>query len=90
MKQLNGCSKPVNKAMNEFETLDTCGLLCPEPLMLLRQKIRKMQAGQIVEVKASDPSTQRDFEKFCKFQQHILLEQSSDGLNFIFRIKKAP
>jgi len=69
--------------------LDTTGLFCPEPVMLLHNKIRDIGSGEIVCVIATDPSTQRDVPKFCTFLGHELLEQRSDAERFVYRIKKA-
>jgi len=52
-------------------TLDTSGLLCPEPVMMLHNKIRDIDVGEILEVIATDPSTQRDIPKFCTFLNDI-------------------
>jgi tRNA 2-thiouridine synthesizing protein A len=54
--------------------LDASGLFCPEPVMLLHNIIRDMAVGEVVEILASDPSTQRDIPKFCGFLGHELLE----------------
>lgn len=69
--------------------LDTLGLYCPEPVMMLHSKIDDLQSGELVKVLASDPATQRDIPKFCQFLGHELLEQSEEGGNFIYLIKKA-
>ena len=42
-------------------TLDATGLLCPEPLMIVRNKVREMATGEVLHVIATDPSTGRDF-----------------------------
>ena len=44
--------------------LDTCGLFCPEPVMMLHNIIRDMAPGDVVRVLATDPSTKRDIPKF--------------------------
>ena len=57
--------------------------------MLLHKKIREMAAGDILEVVATDPSTQRDIPKFCTFLEHELLEQRESGEGeFFYRIRK--
>jgi len=56
--------------------LDTRGLFCPEPVMLLHGKVRELSAGAVLKVLASDPSTRRDIPKFCHFLGHELLKQS--------------
>ena len=68
--------------------LDTCGLFCPEPVMLLHNKIRDMSAGEVVKVIATDPSTKRDIPKFCNFLQHQLLEQGGQEQTFVYLIRK--
>ncbi len=55
--------------------LNTRGLRCPEPVMMLHQAIRKSQSGDIVEVFATDNSTSWDIPKFCMHLGHELLLQ---------------
>jgi tRNA 2-thiouridine synthesizing protein A len=69
--------------------LDASGLLCPEPVMLLHNKVREMQAGELLKVVATDPSTQRDIPKFCAFLGHVLVQQRVvDRHNFEYLIRK--
>jgi len=70
-------------------TLDTQGLLCPEPLMLLHKAVREVESGQVIEVIATDPSTERDIPKFCTFLGHSLLAQEKRGEVYYYRIEKA-
>ncbi|MFT3931420.1 MAG: sulfurtransferase TusA [Spongiibacteraceae bacterium] len=79
---------------NSEHTLDTTGLFCPEPVMMLHNQIRAMASGERVRVLATDPSTQRDIPKFCNFLGHALLEQqiaadSSGVEQFVYLIQKA-
>lgn len=69
--------------------LDTRGLFCPEPVMLLHNKIRDIGSGESLQVIATDPSTQRDIPKFCVFLGHALLEQRSDDSQYVYLIQKA-
>ena len=46
-------------------TLDTQGLICPEPVMLLHKAVRTALAGEIIEVLATDSATTRDIPNFC-------------------------
>lgn len=61
--------------------LDTTGLFCPEPIMLMHNAVRDMSSGQILKVIATDPATTRDIPKFCQFLGHELLEHetAADG-----------
>ena len=69
--------------------LDTCGLYCPEPVMMLHNKIRDVEPGTVIKVVATDPATTRDIPKFCNFLKHELVEQQQEGELYIYRIRKA-
>ena len=68
--------------------LDATGLICPEPVMLLHNLIRKIDAGEVVCVTATDASTQRDITRFCDFLNHPLLRFERQDAQFIFWIQK--
>lgn len=68
--------------------MDTSGLNCPEPVMLLHKKIREMDTGMVVEVKATDPSTQRDIPKFCTFLGHELIASDTRADGYYYLIRK--
>ena len=52
------------------KTLDTVGLRCPEPVMLVRKNIRHMNEGEVLLILADDPATTRDIPSFCQFMEH--------------------
>lgn len=68
--------------------LDAIGLRCPEPVMMLRLKIRKIAAGETLLVSADDPSTARDIPSFCRFMDHQLIYQQTTEKPFQYVIKK--
>ena len=68
--------------------LDTSGLLCPEPVMLLHQRINEMAVGDTVRVLATDPSTGRDFARFCQFLGHEMLRQEERDGRFLYLVRK--
>lgn len=68
--------------------LDTRGLYCPEPVMMLHAEIRRMEVGEELVVVATDPATERDIPKFCNFLEHDLVEQSQDGDEYRYRVRK--
>lgn len=68
--------------------LDTKGLRCPEPLMVLRNKIMDMKPGEVVKVVATDPSTAWDFANFCKFLSHELVEKAEEDDIYTYWIRK--
>lgn len=70
--------------------LDARGLYCPEPVMMLHNKVRDMKSGDVLEVMATDPSTTRDIPKFCNFLGHELLFQEvlADSKEYRYVIRK--
>lgn len=68
--------------------LDALGLRCPEPVMMVRLQIRKMQTGETVCVTADDPSTSRDIPSFCRFMEHTLVASQTDQMPYQYLIKK--
>lgn len=75
--------------MHDFDhQLDATGLLCPEPLMIVRNKVREMATGEVLHVLATDPSTRRDFQNFCRFMGHELLAERQRDDRFEFWIRK--
>lgn len=57
--------------------LDTTGLICPEPVMLLHKTIRAAKAGDEVHILATDPATTRDVPNFCRHLGHTLVSQET-------------
>jgi tRNA 2-thiouridine synthesizing protein A len=70
------------------DELDTSGLRCPEPLMLLRNRMRALGAGVVLRVVSTDPASVRDFEQFCHFLGHEILHQSDVDGRHEFLIRK--
>lgn len=68
--------------------LDALGLRCPEPVMMVRLNIRKIDTGETLLIKCDDPSTARDIPSFCRFMEHELLAQQTDELPYLYVIKK--
>ncbi|MFC0710667.1 sulfurtransferase TusA [Azorhizophilus paspali] len=68
--------------------LDATDLNCPEPVMLLHNKVRDLAAGGLLKVIATDPSTCRDIPKFCIFLGHELLGQGEESGTYLYWIRK--
>jgi len=68
--------------------LDASGLRCPEPVMMLRLKIRKISSGETLLMLADDPSTTRDIPNFCRFMDHELLSKQIKDKPYSYLIKK--
>ena len=69
--------------------LDVRGLSCPMPLLKAKRALNGMQAGQTLQVLATDPGSVRDFEVFSAQSGHLLLEAGqADGI-YAYVLKKS-
>jgi len=76
--------------MNDFNhELDASGLNCPMPILRTKKALKDLQAGEVLRVIATDPGTVKDFEAFAKQTGNELLEATTEGDSYIYRIKKA-
>lgn len=77
-----------NPAPEIARELDARGLFCPEPVMMLHNLIADVAVGDVIQIFATDPSTQRDFLKFCTFLGHEMLASEEQGGEYHFLIRK--
>lgn len=70
------------------KVLDARGLICPEPVMMLHSAVRDANAGELIKMLATDPASERDVEKFCRFLNHELVKTEREGDLFTFMIRK--
>lgn len=68
--------------------LDTLGLRCPEPVMLVRKTVRNMQDGDTLLIIADDPATTRDIPGFCRFMEHELLAAETETAPYRYLLRK--
>ncbi len=68
--------------------IDAKGLRCPEPIMMLHKAIRESQHGEKIEIFATDPSTERDIDKFCEFLGHKLIKREIEKNSFYYLVEK--
>jgi TusA-related sulfurtransferase len=71
-----------------MQDLDTCGLDCPLPLLKAKQALNRMQSGELLRVRATDPGSQRDFRVFAEQSGHQLVESSTADGVFSYVLKK--
>lgn len=72
----------INKEVNSM------GLKCPEPVMMLHNALADVNQGNIVLLKATDPSTIRDVQNFCRYLGHELITQDEANGVFSYIIRK--
>ncbi|MCA3239042.1 MAG: sulfurtransferase TusA family protein [Curvibacter sp.] len=74
--------------MNVDRELDTRGLNCPLPILKAKKALAEMSSGQTLRVVATDSGSMRDFLAFAKQTGNELLEQSTEGKDFIHVLKR--
>lgn len=73
---------------SDYFILDTQGLYCPEPIMMLHSKMDELDVGQRCTLIATDPATQRDVPKFCLFLGHKLISEEIKDQIYRYLIEK--
>ncbi|HET8800196.1 MAG TPA: sulfurtransferase TusA [Marinobacter sp.] len=68
--------------------LDARGLFCPEPVMMLHNRINDVAPGELLRVVATDPSTTRDIPRFCQFLGHELVRETECEGEFVYLIRR--
>lgn len=70
------------------EELDTRGLKCPEPLLLLRNRMRTLAVGRRLYVMTTDPASVRDFDQYSRILGHPIESRSEAEGEFRFLFRK--
>ncbi len=69
--------------------VDTRGLNCPLPVIKARRAFKTLNRGGVMEVLATDPLAEADFQDFCEAMGALLLRSSRDDQGvFSFHIKR--
>jgi len=68
--------------------LDVTGLNCPLPILHARKLLQGVSAGTVVDIRASDPASVKDFNAFCRKTNSDLLEHTEERGIFTFSIRK--
>ncbi len=72
--------QPVTK------TLDTKGLLCPEPIVRTGKAIKEIAVGQVREVLATDPASKPDMQAWSKMTGNkVLAAEEQAGSPKVYR-----
>ncbi|HLF76302.1 MAG TPA: sulfurtransferase TusA family protein [Dehalococcoidia bacterium] len=69
--------------------VDCRGMLCPMPIIRLRQALDRAQQGQVLQVLATDPASVQDMPAFARNTGHDLLESTSKGSVYEYLFRKA-
>jgi tRNA 2-thiouridine synthesizing protein A len=77
----------IGEKMDSDATLDCLGLSCPMPIVKLAQKMKGLNAGQVLELLADDIGAKEDVPAWCKRTGNELLD-SVEGEVLKFYIRK--
>ena len=75
-------------AMNIDKEIDTRGLNCPLPILKAKKALADLKSGQTLKVVSTDAGSVRDFQAFAKQTGNELLEQKTEGVDFIHVLKR--
>jgi len=73
---------------NSDKVINTLGMRCPEPIMMIRKTVRYMNCGQTLLIIADDLATAHDIPRFCRFMEHQLLMQYTEQLPYQYLVRK--
>lgn len=68
--------------------LDATGLRCPLPVLKARKRLKPLDRGEILRVRATDPGSPEDMRAFCAAQGHEMMRSDKEDGVFIFEIRK--
>ena len=71
------------------EVLDCIGMNCPLPVVKTAQAIRKMPAGEMLELLATDPGVEPDMNAWSRRTGNELVSITKEGDVFHVLIRKA-
>jgi tRNA 2-thiouridine synthesizing protein A len=75
--------------MSSDQTLDATGLLCPLPVLKAAKRLKSMESGAILEMRADDPAAVIDVPHFCAEQGHALISSHEEEGVQVYRIRRA-
>ncbi|MCW0484225.1 CoA-disulfide reductase [Gaoshiqia sediminis] len=80
----------IDNLVKTFE-VDACGLQCPGPILKLKTEIGKLQPGERLLQKASDPGFMKDVQSWCNITGNKLVSvDSNEGIITAVIEKAAP
>ncbi len=68
--------------------LDCQGELCPGPVIKVAKAMKTLQAGQILEVRATDPGSLPDMEAWTRQTGHELVARHEVGGVFTYYVRR--
>ncbi|MCS7170736.1 MAG: sulfurtransferase TusA family protein [Aquificaceae bacterium] len=78
------------KAVEELkeEAIDLTGLVCPLPLVITSEKMKKLKEGQTLRVISTDPGFERDVYSWCAQTGNELVSLKREGSKVVALLRK--
>lgn len=74
--------------MTVDKELDARGLNCPLPILKAKKALADMSSGQTLRIVATDSGSVRDFQAFAKQTGNDLIEQQTQGGEYITVLRR--
>ena len=68
--------------------LNAEGLNCPLPILKAKKMLKTVPAGEVLEVRATDPGSVADFAAFCNQTGNELISSTTEGDIYKFEIRR--
>ena len=75
-------------AVEADQTLDCSGLSCPMPILKLAKEMKKMDAGKVLELLATDPGSKTDVPAWCKKTGNEFIELAEEKGVYKYYIRR--
>lgn len=79
----------ISDAVPPHSQVDARGQKCPMPLLLAKRGLRDVPVGEVLEVLATDPGSERDFQSFERLGGHKVITTCDEYGVFRHLITKA-
>ena len=74
--------------MHIDKEVDARGMNCPLPILKAKKALSEMESGQLLKVVATDNGSLRDFQAFARQTGNELVEQQTQGVEFIHVLRR--
>jgi TusA-related sulfurtransferase len=73
---------------NIHAKIDCIGLFCPMPIVKIREAIKGLAVGEMIEMLSDDPASEADMKSWTRRTGHELLEISRNDAVYRFLVRK--
>lgn len=85
---MNKVAKIAETISSNIVEIDACGMQCPGPIMKLSENISKINEGEVIEIKTTDPGFKSDVGAWCNSSGNTLIDVREENRMIKARIQK--